>query len=78
MSNNKKLKEKKQKRKGRRIFGKIVLILLLIIIILAGIFAYRVYKNGGGLTGIVTTLVGTDPEKIKNLPDFYCLLLGKS
>lgn len=78
MSNNKKSKEKKQKRKGRRIFGKIVLTLLLIIIILAGIFAYKVYKNGGGLTGIVTTLVGTDPEKIKNLPDFYCLLLGKS
>ena len=78
MSNNKKSKKKKQKRKGRRIFGKIVLILLLIIIILAGVFAYKVYKNGGGLTGIVTTLVGTDPEKIKNLPDFYCLLLGKS
>ena len=78
MSNNKKSKEKKQKRKGRRIFGKIVLILLLIIIILAGVFAYKVYKNGGGLTGIVTTLVGTDPEKVKNLPDFYCLLLGKS
>ena len=78
MSNNKKSKEKKQKRKGRRIFGKIVLILLLIIIILAGVFSYKVYKNGGGLTGIVTTLVGTDPEKIKNLPDFYCLLLGKS
>ena len=78
MSNNKKSKEKKQKHRGRRIFGKIVLILLLIIIILAGIFAYRVYQNGGGLTGIVTTLVGTDPEKVKNLPDFYCLLLGKS
>ena len=78
MSNNKKSKEKKQKHRGRRIFGKIVLILLLIIIILAGVFAYKVYKNGGGLTGIVTTLVGTDPEKIKNLPDFYCLLLGKS
>lgn len=78
MSNNKKSKEKKQKHRGRRIFGKIVLILLLIIIILAGIFAYKVYKNGGGLTGIVTTLVGTDPEKVKSLPDFYCLLLGKS
>lgn len=78
MSNNKKSKEKKQKRKSGRIFGKIILILLLIIIILAGIFAYKVYKNGGGLTGIVSTLVGTDPEKTKNLPDFYCLLLGKS
>ena len=78
MSSNRKPKEKKQKRKGRRIFGKIVLILLLIIIILAGVFAYKVYKNGGGLTGIVSTIVGTDPEKTKNLPDFYCLLLGKS
>ncbi len=78
MNNNKKSKEKKQKRKGLRIFGKIILILLLIIIILAGVFAYKVYKNGGGLTGIVSTIVGTDPEKTKNLPDFYCLLLGKS
>lgn len=78
MNNNKKSKEKKQKRKGGRIFGKIILILLLIVIILAGVFAYKVYKNGGGLTGIVSTLVGTDPEKTKNLPDFYCLLLGKS
>lgn len=78
MKNNKKSKDKKQKRKGLRIFGKIILILLLIIIIFAGIFAYKVYKNGGGLTGIVSTLVGTDPEKTKNLPDFYCLLLGKS
>ena len=78
MNNKKKSKEKKQKRKGLRIFGKILLILLLIIIILAGVFAYKVYKNGGGLTGIVSTIVGTDPEKTKNLPDFYCLLLGKS
>ena len=78
MKNNNKSKEKKQKRKGLRIFGKILLILLLIIIILAGVFAYKVYKNGGGLTGIVSTIVGTDPEKTKNLPDFYCLLLGKS
>ena len=74
MSNNKKSKEKKQKHRGRRIFGKIVLILLLIIIILAGIFAYKVYKNGGGLTGIITTLVGTDPEKVKSLPRFLLLI----
>ena len=78
MSNNKKSKEKKQKKKGRKIVGKVLLIILLIIIVVAGVFIYRVYQNGGGLTGIVTTLVGTDPEKVKSLPDFYCLLLGKS
>lgn len=75
MNNNSNLKKRKKKRK---VFGKIVLIILLVIIILAGIFAYKVYKNGGGLVGIVTTIVGTDPEEIKELPDFYCLLLGKS
>ena len=78
MSNNKKSKEKKQKKKGRKIVGKVLLIILLIIIVVAGVFIYKVYQNGGGLTGIVTTLVGTDPEKVKSLPDFYCLLLGKS
>ena len=78
MSNNKKSKEKKQKKKGRKIIGKVLLIILLIIIVVAGVFIYKVYQNGGGLTGIVTTLVGTDPEKVKSLPDFYCLLLGKS
>ena len=46
--------------------------------ICAGLFTYKVYKNGGGLAGLVTTLIGTDPETVKSLPDFYCLLLGKS
>lgn len=79
MSKNKNTKEKKvKKKKSHRILKTILLIILLAIIIFAGLFAYRVYKNGGGLTGIVTTLIGTDPETTKNLPDFYCLLLGKS
>ncbi len=79
MSKNKNTKEKKvKKKKSHRILKTILIIILLAIIIFAGLFAYRVYKNGGGLTGIVTTLIGTDPETTKNLPDFYCLLLGKS
>ena len=77
MNNNRRTKDKRGKKKSH-IFRNIFLILLLIIIVLAGLFAYKVYQNGGGLSGIVTTLVGTDPEKVKNLPDFYCLLLGKS
>ena len=72
-------KEKKvKKKKSHKILKRILLTILLIILICAGIFTYNVYKNGGGLVGIVTTLVGTDPEKTKSLPDFYCLLMGKS
>lgn len=76
---SKKVKETKvNKKKKSNIVLKIFLIILLIALIVGGIFAYKVYKNGGGLTGIVTTLIGTDPEKAKNMPDFYCLLMGKS
>lgn len=76
---SKKVKETKvNKKKKSHIVLKIFLIILLIALIVGGIFAYKVYKNGGGLTGIVTTLIGTDPEKAKNMPDFYCLLMGKS
>lgn len=70
--------KKSKKKKSHKVLKRILLILILIILICAGIFTYNVYKNGGGLVGIVTTLVGTDPEKTKNLPDFYCLLMGKS
>lgn len=74
-------KEKKgkiKKKKSHKVARRVILVILLIILISSGVFAYKVYKNGGGLTGIVTTLVGTDPEKTKNLPDFYCLIIGKS
>lgn len=78
MKEKKVSKEKKGKKKKSHIVRRVILIILLILLIIGGVFAYKVYKNGGGLTGIVTTLVGTDPEKTKNLPDFYCLIIGKS
>lgn len=82
MKDNNKTKEKKgkniKKKKSHKILKRVLLIILLIILILAGVFTYKVYKNGGGISGIVSTIVGSDPEKVKNLPDFYCLLMGKS
>lgn len=75
---NKEVKGKRKKKKKHKVLKRILLILILIILITAGIFGYKVYKNGGGLTGIVTTLIGSDPEKTKNLPDLYCLIMGKS
>lgn len=75
---NNNIEKKKKKKKSHKILKRIILIIILALLIFAGLFTYRVYKNGGGLTGIVTTLIGTDPEKTKNLPDFYCLIIGKS
>ena len=71
-------KEKKKKSKVRKVV-KIILILLLIgIIIFAINFAIKVKENGGGAAGVIGAVVGTDEETLANLPEIYCLLLGRS
>ena len=70
---------KRNKKKGKKkIWKKILLIFLLGIAIALGIFAYKVQKNGGGLSGIVATAVGHDMTKNENLEELRCLLLGIS
>ena len=68
--NNRKRKKKKSK--------KIILIILIVILILGGLFAYRVRKNGGGMTGMLATLAGHDENTKKNLPEIKVLVLGIS
>lgn len=72
---NNKFKPKKKKKK----IGVILLVILLILIITTGSwFGYRVYKNGGGLQGVLATIVGHDENTLKNLPKVYCLVTGQS
>lgn len=68
---------KKKKRKNKK-WKKILLFFFLIILIAGGIFAYRVHKNGGGLSGMLATMVGHDENTKKNLGEFKVLLLGIS
>ena len=70
-------KTKEKKRKGGKL-RKFFLIMLLIILILAGIFAYKVHENGGGIRGMLATTLGHDEETLNKLPKMYCLVLGKS
>ncbi len=74
--NTKNTKTKQKKKMSAR--KKIVLILLLIILIAGGVFAYKTYKNGGGLSGMLATAVGHDENTKKNLGEFKCLVLGIS
>ena len=67
----------KKKKKGRA-WKKILLAILILIIACAVYFEIRVKQNGGGMKGIVSTIVGTDSKKISNLDDLYLLVLGKS
>lgn len=57
---------------------KVVLLLVFILLIAGGSFAYRVHKNGGGMSGMLATMVGHDENTKKNLGEFKCLILGIS
>ena len=65
---------KKKKKKGK----KVLLIILLLLLVAGGVFAYKVHKNGGGLTGILATTMGHNEDTRKNLDEFKCLVLGIS
>lgn len=79
VKNSKNTKNTKTKQKKKMSVGKkILLILLLVILIAGGVFAYKTYKNGGGLSGMLATAVGHDENTKKNLGEFKCLLLGIS
>lgn len=75
-SQNQKTKQKPKKK--MKMWKKIFLIILLILLIAGGAFAYRVHRNGGGLSGMLATVVGHDEETRKSLGELQVLLMGVS
>lgn len=71
-------KEVKKKKKKSRVWGKILLFLLVILTAIVVFFVYKTHQNGGGLQGLLSTLVGHDEETLKNLEPIQVLLMGKS
>lgn len=76
-----KKKEKKERRKrsvGWRIFKLLLILVLLAILVFAGIFTYKVIKNGGGLQGILATSLGHDEFTLKDIDEIRVLVIGVS
>lgn len=71
-------KYKRNKRKRKKTGRKILLLILVILLVGIGVFAYKTYKNGGGLSGMLATAVGHDENTKKNLKEIKVLLLGVS
>ena len=71
-------KNEKKKKKKSGILKKVLIILLLILIALVGFIAYRTQKNGGGMQGLLSTLVGHDENTLKDLDTLQVLLMGVS
>lgn len=78
MKHKNKHSKEEAKKKKKKIWKKVVLLIALIVAIASGIFAYKVEKNGGGLQGMLATVVGHDENTKKNLGEFKCLVLGIS
>lgn len=70
--------KKQQKKKERKLGRKILLVILLLAVAYGIWFAYKTNKNGGGVSGMLATVVGHDENTKKNLPEFKVLLLGVS
>lgn len=72
-------KKNKHAKKRKNKIGKKILIFILILILLGiGWFTYRTIKNGGGLSGMLATVVGHDENTKKDLKEIKVLLLGIS
>ena len=77
MSKNNK-KSKNIKKKKHPIFKRFLLLLFMILIIIAGYFTVGTIRNGGGLSGFLSTLLGQSPEEAKQLEPISALVLGSS
>lgn len=68
---------KKKKRKSK-VIKKILFLIIILLIICAGAFGYKTHINGGGMQGLLATLVGNDKDTLEELEPIQFLLLGVS
>lgn len=76
--NTKGNKKTKKVKKNHKFLKRFLLLLLIIIIIIAGYFTYGTIRNGGGLRGFLSTLLGQTTEETENLEPISALVLGSS
>lgn len=73
-----KTKSKDKSKKKSKILDKILILLLIIFIMLVVGITYKTKQNGGGMQGLLSTLVGHDEETLENLDPIQVLLMGVS
>lgn len=56
--------------------GKIVLSLILLLVVFLGAYlGYSIQRNGGGMQGVLATILGQDYEELENLEPINVLVL---
>ena len=77
-NNKRQAKNNKKKKKKSSISSKILIFLLIILIALIVGIVYKTKQNGGGVSGLLSVLVGHDEETLKKLDPIQVLLMGVS
>ena len=75
---NNKQNKNEPKKKSKHIVRKILIGILILILILIGYLAYKTYRNGGGIQGFLSTILGQNETTIENLEEIRVLVLGSS
>ena len=57
-------KKEKKKKKKSKVLKRILIALVVVLIILVGGITYKTQKNGGGIQGLLSALVGHDEETL--------------
>lgn len=68
----------KKKKKKSGILKKVLLLILILLLGFAGFIGYKTHANGGGMQGLLSTLVGNDEKTLEQLEPIQILLLGVS
>ncbi len=69
---------KKKVKKTRKVKRFIVTLLCLLIVASGSVLGYKIHENGGGLTGMIATLLGGSSQKLEDLEPIQILIMGES
>lgn len=67
-----------KKKKKTSIVKKILILLIILLLGVAGYIGYKTFANGGGMQGLLSTIVGNDKDTLEELDPIQILLLGIS
>lgn len=71
-------KRTKKVKENKKIGKKIFIFIIIVLIIAIGWFGYKIHKNGGGLSGMLATVIGHNEYTKKDLNEIKVLLMGVS
>ena len=78
MKKDRRAKDKTNKKRKNKTWKKVLLVIIILLLIGIGWFTYRTIKNGGGLSGMLETVVGHNENTKKDLKEIKVLILGIS